>query len=407
MKRNFFVSIMAHRVKSAKAQKAYANIFPNDNTSLQGNNFLDQNLWLELFKDAKVDPAVLLAKQPLSTQQVLVALKDKRKSVRYTILSNKHINFTDEICEAVLGKSWFCYDMAHHWLKSKTVPRSYLTKVAKIENSAMQIELLADSELYTIEQAIMILSQVSHFNSKVALWKLFDLRPELLSAAIDLNDKNLFDAISGSRHLCEPSLIAKAVAWITPEDIKRSWNLRGVAYNLMINPSVDLASTLKVKDIVLQGGPVSGDYRSSPSQQIHALRVLYQNLGSSQGPLTNVSWELEEDPKVIEQITRGVGALGYQRYPSIHTFIMEKLDKSKQSTSSPVKAKIEFEHFELDNLDLADKNLVHYFDEQNLQELSKALDAGEAVTWEVFWTLACDWEGSVASLVKATLAMNQ
>jgi hypothetical protein len=50
---------------------------------------------------------------------------------------------------------------------------------------------------------------------------------------------------------------------------------------------------------------------------------------------------------------------------------------------------------------------VHYFNAENLSELTSILDAGEPVTWEVFWTLAADWEGSVASLINATLAMNQ
>lgn len=406
MKRNFFVSIMAHRVKSAKAQKAYANIFPNDFKSLQGNAALDKNLWIELFKNAKVDPAVLLTKLSLDSEQVHLALKDKRKSVRYTLLSNKKINFTDEICDTILSRPWFSYEMAHHWLKSKTVPRSYLTRVATIENSAMQIELLADKELYSIESAISVLSQVSHFDSKSQMWKLFDLRPELIPGAIELNDKNLFDAISGSRHLTDPNLVAKVSAWVTPEEIKRSWNLRGVAYNLMINPSVDLDTSIKINKIVNECGPISGDYRSSQSRQVHALRSTFQSLGGLTGPLTKGPWELEEDPKVLEQLIRGITALGYQRYPSINEFIMDKLYKTRYNNTTP-KEDVIYPHYSLNELDLSDSNLVHYFNAENLAELTSILDAGEPVTWEVFWTLATTWEGSVASLVDATIAMNQ
>lgn len=406
MKRNFFVSIMAHRVESAKAQKAYANIFPNDEKSLQGNLSLDKSLWIELFKNAKVDPAVLLTKLHLDSEQVLLALKDKRKSVRYTLLSNTKIQFTDEICDAILSRPWFSYEMAHHWLKSKTVPRSYLTRVANIENSSMQIELLADEELYTVDQAISILSQVSHFNSKTYLWKLFDLRPSLLPGAIALNDKNLFDAISGSRFLTEPSLIKKVSSWITPEEIKRSWNLRGVAYNLMINPSVDIETTIQINDIVNQCGPVSGDYRSSQSKQTHALRATFQKLGNIPGPLTKNSWELEEDPKVLEQLLRGITALGYQRYPGINDFIMDSFYKTRYTNSTP-KEKVKYPHYSLDDLMLSDDNLVHYFNADNLSELTASLDDGDPITWEVFWTLASTWEGSIASLRDATLAMNQ
>ena len=332
-------------------------------------------------------------------------------TVRNALFSNGLVGCTEEMADMVINAGWMTAEHAQMWLRSKSVPASRIKQVALVEQGPALLRYLADTEMFSEQEAIelMYIPRMVHF--RAALHRLFDLRPSLIPAAVATGTErlHLVEAAVGSRHLQDRSIFEQ-VLQIVEKGGRFNSAMNDVMLTLLANPNTP-------DDIVARGFTVSppssmygtwSRWRPASNQHIvmklRDLRMLRKQLG----PITT-SWESAEGVDK-EFVLESIKLLGANRYPSINDWfrasigwssptVLNRVDTSaRQATVS--------EHT-TENVVLSEPVAHQKITKEIIQEIQHRIDPLGVPGWSTFWSLVDTWQGSVAEILDATVELSK
>lgn len=401
----FFVSALAHRISSTIAQRAYINANRDNVYGILKNVNLDKTLWLELFDGAKVDNAVALAQLPLDEEQSLLCAKDKRKTVKHTLLRNKNATFSKSVVDNILKSKWFTQEYAHTWLKANLVPKRNIKKVAKIENGIQAILSFVDTDLYTSAEVVERLHEVRIINQKIVPY-LLDLRKDLVPLLVESERSQLVHAISSSQWLTDVSDIERIFYRLKSKLAPMSQYTmceRETLGNLIANPNTPLTLAKSIYDFMESHGKIVGISRWDTSKMVFNDRLL---LFPGVEYLTRGDWANCEDEKIRKFALKCAASADYNKYPTLKNLLLKEHFNIQSNVVVPSKS-------EITPLDLAE-TLIHDrgFTPQMLTpevvtQVENELDSYGVIGWELFWFLLQSYEGNLANLIVETKALHK
>ena len=400
---NNFVSYMAQHTKSQLGQKSFINIHRAFPRKISVNPFLNPESWGQLFKKSKVDIAVELVRGFLEEDQIISALKDKRKNVRSALLANKKIIWSDKLFQTLLTQPWFDEVYAADLISSGTLKDENLKKIALIENDRLLVSLMCVPELFTIEEVINLLPNLRYRNCKDALSQLVDLRPQIIPYIMDIKKGELRDALTASRHLKQSEI--RYLLKSSYEDKTSYYSLKTIS-NLLLQPNVASGLVKEYSEVLRKALHKHDGHSQMVYKQIfHFQGELHRNNLKS---LEDKPWEDFFGTPFGNEILQSAKILGAYRYPTIRDNINATYSyRAAEQTAKTTSSKIEEDIATLAEIAVQEKRLWEKVRIEHVSNISKILDEKGELSWDIFWSLANTFEGSLEELLKSVDALSK
>lgn len=404
MYHNYLVPALAQSITTQMAQTAYLNTKNKDALIfLARNKSLTKASWFALEKTASALIAYELAGHNLDEQQLRQLLKDKRVTVRRELFAKGLSGLTPALAQEIVTSAYFDRDLAAHWLESKKVPTNLINQVARKQAGLHLLQEISNPEIFTIDEAQEILQTISKVvlgRGKVALYRLFDKRPELIAFAVDLNRSELLPALSGSRHLFDMNLAWKI--YHQTEKMQYSYAAGIASFHLAINPNLNH----QLRDKAFDLAKTYAKSAPHPANIQLAARTLQSDMlsGKRQPPITD-PWE-NLTGQNLQEVKKVAKILGINRYPTINEILKDQTAPTHSIHAPTGKTKGNALR------DLSEVNLTH--NSQRNFEIVKAAASqieeqlnplGEAA-WQTLISLSYQWSEDLASLLETVKSLH-
>ena len=406
MRLSFFVSCMAHRIKSRAGQASFVNTYPSNLNSILDNKYLAKDIWYKLFDGAKVDQATSLALLPLDENQVLTVSKDKRKTVKHALLSNKNADFTLAVSTEILKSKWFSVEYATTWLKNNLVPRELIKEVARIENKSYALNQLSDRDLYPINEAVSRLEDIM-ITSQITLGRLLDCRPELVSELVCSDRDDIILGLSYNQWLKDPLHVDSLFESIKKKFASEKYinhKLRDALINLLINPNISIAKSREIYDLVNQNISIYKDWR-----HVNLINIYRERLQKFPDIeiLADGNWDKVERKDVADFIINIICSIDFNRYPSLRSYVLSNRYASSSTPQQLIKNE-DIVNYTFENTILGTKEFKpHMLTDEMLLQLESNLDNLGEVAWDLFWFLLPNFEGTLKELSTQVERLNK
>jgi hypothetical protein len=400
-KYNHTVPTLARFTQSLIAQLSLLEVHPEAAASLAANRNLHREVWFRLARKPKADVAYELVNRPLDLEQLMVVAKDKRVTVRRTLVSNGLKGCTDEMGEYLISQPWFDSELATLWSCSKSVPAGLVKKVALIAGGNELVRHLADRTLFTDDEVKELLPTVNTVNVRLTLYQLMDLRPEIVAFAANAGASHprLVEAAAGSRHLFEPELFATVL-----QTVERLGGQNHHSGEILISAMSNPNTPLDILDAMVERFPtrlVCLGSRYRPTTNATILHEARLRLAESRVALDR-PWDSYPENEQAGML-KGVSLLGNLRYPSLRQLLYPDTKRqnvavvpSNRSTESP-----DLNYVPSTPVGQSPIRLTT----ATVDRVTDLLDPFGNRAWFTFWSLIDTWQDNLASLVDTSITL--
>lgn len=391
MARPDYVASLARYVKSTPAQTTVCKLGPAARLGLAQNRNLQRSLWDVLVMKAPAGVAYALVRErPLDQSQILLMAKDKRSTVREMLFAHGLSECSDETAQVLVEKEWFNAGLAKLWLATKRVPRNVVKTVALVENNQELLTVLIDPTIFSVPEAVAALKRAQLTNCAPRLHRLVDLRPELIAHTLEINSPYFAEAVAGSRHLFDASLMRELFIQNTDAALS-SYSAREVFFSLMANPNV---SNELVAEVLAFIADKRYDLRMTARHRQRITSAIVEDAHrrvASKPWLPPVSqpWE-QAMTEQCARVHRALDVYGTSRFPSLGATATRPAPQYGTPATPG--------EYKLSDINLRSAMNSHVCSPSVVTALSEQLDPFGEKAWEVFWTLLPDWETTLADL---------
>ena len=395
MANTWYLGTLAHHVGSRDGQSTFARVWPDHRIALAGNRYLDEDVWMQLFEKAKINIATKLVERSMTDNQIRRVLRDKRITVRDTLFLSGMRDSSTALAEEIAVLPWFEQRHARIWMRAKTAPESVFKDVARKAGGEYLVRELPDKVRYTDEEVMEELRTVAPQTAHKALWRLFDLRPNVLAAAAETDSWSVKAAAMGSRHLFDQELamrIIDSAATLT----SNKYYAREVYFTALVNPNMGPAV---VKHLLTLVGKDHSSTGLSRLRMISDRDIVRRRVNEIEnGKLVPVvsAWELTVDPVELDKTREAIAELQSMRYPSLSAPWVQvpTTPAAKPKQEEPV------DLYQI-STETPGKPATYHV----ATAISEKLDPFGESGWEAFWSLYREWNDSLGALCDAAIAL--
>ena len=398
---NNTVPFLARHTRSVEGQRTLLETRPEFAAALAQNPHLDREIWFRLARRPKADVAYGLVDRQLDLEQLRALVGDKRVTVRRNILSSGLKSCTEEMGRLIISLPWFDSESATLWCASQSVPDRLLKEVALVAGRNELIKLMADPDRFTIEEIIALLPQVDLSRTRQSLYRLVDVRPELVPYAVSVGVENprLVEAAAGSRHLFGAENFSSVLQTI---ELLGGQNTQGceILLSAASNPNIPLEHLEQLvakfpRRLIGYGNR----FRPANNATIleHATRRLSASVAQPDRPWDD--YAAGED----EVLRRAVHLLGSFRFPTLSHRLSPAVPQQPATGANRHVGNEELASllFLPNGNGSSPVRLVP----ATVTQVSIMLDEHGSRAWETFWSLIDSWQGDLASLVDSSIAL--
>lgn len=395
MANTWYLSSLAHHVGSRDGQSTFAKVWPDHRIALAGNRYLDEDVWMSLFEKAKINIAAKLTERTMTDRQIRRVIRDKRITVRDCLFLHGMRDSSMGLAAEIVAMPWFEQRHARLWTKAKTVPDNVYKEVLRKADGEYLVRALTDRERYTDAEAMEELRNSRPQNAHKALWRLFDLRPELLPAAVLTDSWSVKAAALGSRHLFDDVL---AIAILDSADglTMNKYYAKESFYTALANPNMGVAAVKRALELIGTANHSSGLSRLRlVSDLVLVQRRTIEVLNGTLVPVAN-PWHLTAVPEELDKTRKAIAELMATRYPSLSAPWVPNVPTT--SSQPKVQEPVDLYAITTETPGKAANYLV-------TAALSEKLDPYGESGWEAFWSLYREWNDSLGTLCDAAIAL--